>query len=219
MDFYFKLQILQFLVSLLTCIVGSKLFKEYAHNKNELKLIFTFCILDIVTSTYFIILYYYDLNNLLFKEFQSIYIWAEIILLPLYINKTIRIKHSPIAPIVFCLILSIISLVWLGNTYAILQAISGIYISYHCFVYLTNLFKRSNTIDLSTSPSFWIVIGIITCYTASIPACLAILYLFIVDDKELFSVADPVFYYFMFTNIIMHIFFIKAFTCKSHQPA
>ncbi len=83
-----------------------------------------------------------------------------------------------------------------------------------CVIYYYQLFNNIPTLNLLLEPSFWIVTGVFFCMSIQIPITLTIDYL-----KERIQLNN---YYLLYSLIsfcytIMHLFFIKAYLCATHQ--
>lgn len=87
-----------------------------------------------------------------------------------------------------------------------------------CFVYLIKIYRTENSIDVLKISSFWVVSGIFFCSSLSLPA-----YFFAKTLFEYFETLKLLKYAFLLQSIpsisyiIMHLFFIKAYTCKIYH--
>ena len=220
MQIYPVLTTVQIIVCFINCIVGIRLFKDKNQNIFERKYIYSFCILDLVTG---IIIKYYNLTDdsvWYFPLFELIFLFSEIILLPAFICSTMNLKQNKIMLILLCIIPPIISQLLFNYPTFLSQAISGIYISIYCIKYLKWLLSTKKIFPLAQTRHFWIVIGIMICYTATIPSCFTILLLHSVAKTELETqFADLIINFYLILNITMHIFFLKALTCDKVQKS
>jgi hypothetical protein len=200
--------------------MGIKLFKTIGPLSPEVRFIYTFCILDFITGTIITLYNFSTYNFPLINLLELLFINGEILLLPAYISTVINKKHNWKIPIFLCIIPPIISYYLFESVTIISQAISGIFISYYCISYLNWIFTTKKIFSLSRSNHFWIILGIMICYTASIPSCISILLLFSAGSTNLdFAFADFLINFYLFLNIIMHSFFNKAFTCNKEQQS
>jgi hypothetical protein len=155
-----------------------------------------------------------------FTFIELLFISGEFLLLPAYISATLNEKHDWILPISLCVIPPSISFFIFDNPSILPQALSGIYITYYCFKYFKFLFVTKKVFSLAKAPHFWIVLGIMICYTGSIPSSVSMLVLEVVGTSQLeHGFANFLVNLFLILNIIMHSFFNKAFTCSQEQQS
>jgi hypothetical protein len=209
---------LQLFVCLVNCIVGLRLFKNKDAFRTEIKFIYTFCCLDLITTILFRFISSGDYSDFTYDLCNTLFIVGEILLLPAYIRTIIGEKNIWHVPIIISIIIPSISYYFLKSPTAILQVFSGIYISYYCIKYLLLIFTSNNTISFPKTKHYWIIIGLMTCYTASIPACIGALYFDLNQQANPdYHMSNLMLTLFTLLNIAMHFLFNKAFLWKEKQ--
>lgn len=220
MHLYPILITVQLLVTLINCIYGFRLFRNKETNSNELKFIYSFCLIDFLTG---VLIFWYNLSPLeipYFTFFELTFIYAEILLLPTYISKILNVRHNFIIPLVLCVFPSITSFFLFKNPSIISQAISGIYITYYCFKYFKFLFTTNRIFSIGNSKHFWIILGIMICYTGSIPSSVNMMILETIGTSNIeHSIANVMVNLYLMLNITMHSLFNKAFACNQEQQS
>ncbi len=205
--------IIQLSVCFISVLFGLRAIRHKPYFKLELLYILPFCMIDLLTSS--IAVYGLTTNNYT----NNLYYWgivftiAEYFLLPAYIAKVIDKGYKIFFPLIVFLLATILSKAS-ANSFSLLpEAISGIYISYWGFKYLNRLLSSEKTTRITHHPNFWIILGMMSCYTTTIPLSI---FSFVTDGlmgEELKKVANQILLIFLFANTIMHLFFIKAFLC------
>jgi hypothetical protein len=203
----------QLLICLMNVLGGTRLFKNAAYFKNEIRYIYLFCVLDFLTSAVGALIFFEDERFFPVMTYAYItFIWSEITLLPAYINSVMQRKHNWFLPISVVLITFFLSFKYVSIVDSFLQLFSGVYITIFCFKYLKWLFSINDTFNLLKTNHFWIVIGIMFCYTASLPSCITAFIFGIFgnspEHKRMEYLMTPI---YMLLNMTMHCFFIKAF--------
>lgn len=209
------LTLIQLSLCLINIIGGTKLLKPNNKFKHELIFIFSFCVMDFITSLFSFLVILDILPNKILDYSYLIFIWTEIILLPGYISSIIESKHNWVFPISLVLSTIILSYFFSETIADFLQLFSGIYITFYCLKYLKWLFTNDNILEIRSSMHFWIIIGIMFCYTASIPSCLGYFLLESFGNSINHTIfASALSWLYVILNITMHCFFIKAFIWK-----
>lgn len=208
----------QLIVCSINVLGGIRFFKENDIFINEKKFIYTFCVIDLTTSIFGLLLFLDVISNKVIDYTYLTFLWSEITLLPAYLVSTIGHKPSWTFPISIVLLTFIISLFYIDLTISYLQIFSGIYVSYFCIQYLIWLFTNENIYEISHKKHFWITMGIMVCYTASIPSCIGYLLLTTLGETENdYHLASSLNWFFLLLNITMHLLFIKAFSWTRDQ--
>lgn len=213
-----NLPLFQISICLINVIGGIKFLIKREIFKRELIFIVSFCIIDFITSLLGIL----DLLNIISNTIGNfsflIFICAEIILLPAYTSSIIGTKHSWTLPISIVISSLLISFFYFELVATTIQLFSAIFISIYCLRYLKWYVTNANNQELNISISFWIIMGIMVCYTASIPSCIGYFLLKILGNSPRHAqFAGSIIGLFILLNIFMHVFFIKAFTWKPEQ--
>lgn len=209
---------LQIFFCLINCTVGFRMFNKKSIYRNEILYIFPFCILDLITSLGFRYLIYSDILNdsdFAFGIANLIFVFGEVILLPSYIKKTISQEINWLFPTISVISLSIISYFLTEDISSLSQIFSGLYITYYIIKYFHWLFTTKKIFNLSSTTHFWIILGLMVAYTASIPACIGMLFTdFFPHINTNRNFSNTMLSFFTLLNISMHILFTKAFTWK-----
>lgn len=205
----------QLAICFINVIGGLRFLKSNKKHQTSLLLIYIFCIIDFITGIISLLNRYHLVSFNIANFTYLFFIWTEIILLPAYISMVMGIKHTWSLPITLVFSTFIVSLFYIDIIISILQLVSGIYITIYCLIYLKWLFVDENIIERRNSIHFWIAMGIMVCYTASIPLCLGLTLLdFFGTTPTEGKFAVTLTWLFLIFNIIMHCFFIKAFSWK-----
>lgn len=217
MELYQKFQVVQFCIILITCIIGLRLFRE--ETSPERKFILPFCFIDLVTTG--IIVFNHIKGEFLINRFTTLLIlfsWAEIYFIPKYIGYVIEKKPKITTQLILFFLPPILSNIIFNDLTLLSMLLSVIYISFYNYKYLIWLFLNKRTITLEEIRHAWIIMGIIISYTASIPYWLSdILFHANGNQPTISSINKVLFAIYVLLNIIMYLFFIKAFLCKSKQ--
>lgn len=205
----------QLAICFINVIGGLRLYYSNKKQPNVLLYIYLFCIIDFITGIISLLDSYNIVSLIMAKYTYLFFFWTEIILLPAYISSVIETKHKWSLPIALLITTFLASLFYIDIVISILQLFSGIYITIYCLKYLKWLFVDENIIERHNSIHFWIIMGIMVCYTASIPSCLGLFLLDIFGTTPAHgNFATGLSLLFLIFNIIMHCFFIKAFSWK-----
>ncbi len=180
----------------------------------ERKYIFPFCLIDFITS----ILFFYA-NNLghspaIIYHLQMVYLGAEIILLPTYMNSVMGKETNYTYPGLIIVFATIVSFYASNFTADALSVFNGLYITFYCIKYIKWLLTQETIYQYKTLPHFWIVFGTMLCYTSTIPTSLAH---YILRGK-FGDITSAFLLLFFIYNSVMHLFFIKAVKCKPTSP-
>lgn len=216
MELYQKFQVVQFLVILCACIIGTIQLRKTP--SPERKYILPFCYIDLVMTG--IAIYHY------FKQIYPVYVFwielfftfCEILFLTNYISSIIEIKKSIITPSTIFILSSSCSYIAFKDPTIIPLLLTEIYLTIYAFLYIIWLFKNNSFFVLKKARHYWIVMGIIICYTLSIPYWISDTFIKINGTTQLYQeVSLILFISFIIFNMFMFILFIKAFLCKVQQ--
>lgn len=135
--------------------------------------------------------------------------------LSLFILKVSFPRNKPgILKIVFLFFIGLITFVLITNDITrqinLAFALSSLGLVFFCIIFYYKLFDNIPIIDLRKEPSFWIITGVFFCMSSLIPISATIDYL---KNKIHMTVYATFNLVLMFTYIIMHLFFIKAYLC------
>ncbi len=181
----------------------------------ELLYILPFCVIDFLTS-WIDITYIRNATDYSWNLYHLSFAFtiAEYVFIPIYIAKSINRKINLVTPLTVLLLTSIISGITVRSFSLFPQVFLGIYITYFGFRYFYWLLHSEKKTPITQLPSFWIVMGVISCYASTIPLS-AISY--ITDgilNGQLEELATQMHFLFLIANTIMHIFFTRAFLCN-----
>lgn len=216
MELYQKFQVVQFIVILATCLVGLRLLWE--GKSPEKTYILPFCIIDLVVTGIIVINHLIGRYPNYFQIIIIIFSWCEIFFISQYISSVIGRKKNTFRLVAICLLSPICSYILLHDYTLFPMLITGIYLSYCSYLYLEFLITQKNNVNVSTTPHYWIILGTIVCYTASIPYWISEILFKLSNIEELnYELSQILFTIFVILNICLHLIFIKAFICKYQQ--
>jgi len=92
--------------------------------------------------------------------------------------------------------------------------VTNTFLLFFCICYYNKLFKNISVINLTDEPSFWVITGVFLGMGITLP--------FYIFNQYLFNLISRDNYYLLALMgisgyMIMHLFFIKAFLCKTMQ--
>ena len=212
MELYQKFQVVQFVVILATCLVGLRLLKE--GKSPEKTYILPFCLIDLVVTGVTVYTYYYYKFHFNLTILVVVFSWVEIFLISYYIKDVTGENKEIFIPLSLCIISPIISKILLEDYHLLPMVTSCIYITFYTFKYIKWIFHKESNISLKETRHYWIVLGIMLCYTTSIPYWISDLFLQRSFADMYHHLSRAFFIYFVCLNVIMHLFFIKAFLWK-----
>lgn len=216
MELYQKFQVAQFLVILAACIIGT--IKLPKTSSPERRYILPFCYIDLVVTGYIIYNYskhmYPDMIDIVVLLFSG----CEIFFLSYYIQTITRKKIHVIFPISVFVISPIISIVLFKNPTILPLLTTELYLTYFVFLYIRWLFLKKEFFILHHASHYWIVIGIILCYTASIPYWISDV---LIKSSGIWKLHIDItlilFNVYIAMNSFMFVLFIKGFLCQKQQ--
>ena len=216
MEFFQKFQVVQFLVILAACIIGTlKLGKT---SSPERKYILPFCYIDLVVTGVSIYNYYIGEEPMYLHILVFLFTCCEVIFLSFYISAILNKKIKYFVPSAFCIISLIASIILFKSLITLPYLTTELYLSYFGFLYIKWLFLKKDFFILKHTNHYWIVIGIILCYTASIPYWIADV---LIKSSGIFELHRQytliLFIAYIAMNIFMFILFIKGFLCQKQQ--
>lgn len=217
MELYQKFQVVQFLVILCACIIGTIQLRKTP--SPERKYILPFCYIDLVVLG--IIVYYYTINKYpnIIDFLVLLFNGCEIFLLSFYVQTITRKKRDFLYPFAVFTLSPILSIILFKNPTILPLLSTEIFLTHFAFKYIKWLFEGDRILKLNNSKHYWIMMGIILCYTISIPFWISFILVLASGESELYTLINEVlFIFYILLNIIMFILFIKAFLCNpQHQ--
>jgi hypothetical protein len=206
-----KFQIIQLLVIVLTSIVGGV--SLFGKKCPERKYILLLLALDIPVMAIIVYHYINDIDSRLLWFSTIFYSWCEIFLIPLYISEVTSIKKDYITPSVLAISSPILSIKLLHSLHELPYLLTNIYISYYIFKYFRWIFNYDKQLDLLKTSHFWIILGILLCYTTSIPYFITDLIIYTWARKDFHTNVDlNLFIIFLILHMIMTLLFTKGFS-------
>lgn len=216
MELYQKFQVVQFLVILCACIIGTIQLRKTS--SPERKYILPFCYIDLVVTGI-------GIYNYLISQFPNylliivfLYTCCEVFLLSNYICAIINKKIHLIIPLFLCFSSLIFSYIFFKSPIILPLLTTELYLTYFAFLYIRWLFTKKEFYILQQSSHYWIVMGIILCYTASIPYWIGDV---LIKSSGIWQLHTDVtlilFIFYVVMNMFMFILFIKAFLCEKQQ--
>lgn len=187
--------------------------------KNYMKGFF-FCILIgllISTNTILGILFFSYTDNIRFTV-QSILLLLDLVFWSLFFSRILKdAKNKRIIKITFVATFSIAVYILYNNSNNQpnfhVAAILNICKTVYCILFYLNLFKKISDQNILTQPSFWVVSGVIFYSSLSLPFYGLNNYIRLqfspLISYNIFSISNMLI-------IIMYLFFIKAYLCKTH---
>lgn len=216
MDLFQKFQILQFFVIIATSIVGG--FNILGKKCPERKYIFLLLALDIPVMAVIIFHYVNNIQSSILWLTTIFYSWLELFLIPFYISEIISTRKDFFAPTFLAISSPILSIILLNNIHELPYLITNIYISYFIFKYFKWIFNYDKQLDLLKTSHFWIVLGLLLCYTTSIPYFITDLIIYTWARGALHNNVDlNLFIIFLILHMIMTVLFVKGFTLARNR--
>ncbi|MBC6492630.1 hypothetical protein BC349_16330 [Flavihumibacter stibioxidans] len=216
MELYQKFQVVQFLVILCACIIGT--IKLRKTPSPERKYILTFCYIDLVVLG--IGIFNYLIHEYPTYLFLLVYIYTccEVFFLSYYISTIINKKVHFAIPLLLCITSLIFSLAFFKSPTILPLLTTELYLTFFAFLYIRWLFTKRNFFILQQTRHYWIVMGIILSYTASIPYWIGDVLIKSSGIWQLhIDVTLILFIFYVIMNTLMFVSFIKAFLCKQQQ--
>lgn len=204
---------IQICVVLASTLVGIK-FLPNEESKVERKYILPFCLVDLVTSSILIIKDFSETDFYFLTHFQTLFYLSEIFLLVAYIKDIIGMKKSYVVSVVFVAIFPFVSLLLTNYLTDLGEAFVGIYITALSLKYFYWLMKNDEPLVLVKTKHFWIITGMMICYSTTITTSIFTLIMLLRpyhSDRYFMDIGFN--FTFKVMNILMHIFFIKGFIC------
>lgn len=216
MELYQKFQVVQFLVILSACVIGTiKLGKTPSP---ERKYILPFCYIDLVATG--IGVYNYYINEYPDYLYIMFYLFTccEVLFLSFYISAILNKKIGYFTPISICIASLIGSQILFKVPSTLPSLTTELYLTYFGYLYVRWLFLKKNFFILQHTKHYWIVIGIILCYTASIPYWIGDVLIRSSGILELYTdIVLILFMVYIAMNIFMFLLFIKGFLCQKQH--
>lgn len=205
-----KFQVVQLFVIVTTSIVG--IVNLFGKKCPERKYILLLLALDIPVMTIIVYHYFKDIDTPTLWFSTIFYSWCEIFLIPFYISEIISIKKDFLTPSIIAISSPILSILLLHSLHELPYLFTNIYISYYIFKYFKWIFTYDKQFDLLKTSHFWIVLGILLCYTTSLPYFITDLIIYTWARKDFHHNVDlNLFVIFLILHMIMTILFVKGF--------
>lgn len=212
------LGVIQLGVCFINIVMGLLLLRNRQFFQSEIRYILSFCIIDFLTSLFQINGVLRNVTNLSFDNINVIFEFGEIVLLPAYISETIGKRHNWNTVIIICSIFLILSVYNVSLFEPIIQLFTTVFISSYCLKYLLWIFNSEEIINITKTKHFWIIIGIMICYTSSLPSSFAALLLTLIGTENKFNAfINSLYLAYFILNVIMHCFFIKSFKWRGNS--
>lgn len=220
MPLIFYLRIVVYVIFLLSAAIALFVKLKYGIKGNMMLLFFynlqaACCILTSICELWLKVLDNDSMNKVLFAT--SILHYSLLSLFVLFIKqpnmKTKAIKiYVAIGIVTACLLL-------LATNYHNPMCVfivnnGGLFIL--CCIYFIRLFSSTDIVMIKSEPSFWVVAGIWICMCISLPFAVYRIFLFSKVAPNI-ALQQNVYYILNIGYILMHLFFIKAYSCLIAQ--
>ena len=212
LQFFCYLQTAVIILATVICILPVGRFKI---TSSEKKYLLPYCIADSIAmillnlSSYIPDIYIYN------KLINCIFILVEMTLLTFYINDRMEKKNSFIIPAGIFLITILPSIYYFRNFYPIIFLATNVFIGIYIFKYIVWLLKIKPLKNLTKSSEFYVIQGMAVCYLGSIPYYISEITSQYTTEDLIYTVIQDLHYkIYPVLNIVMFLFFIKAFNSK-----